>query len=171
MIQVGFSTHKNSLISWVIRKITKSRASHSWILLDEEYFGTKMVFEAVGIGGFRLVTYDFFKSAGNEVIALIDPEVPLDPGVQEAVKWLGTPYDKPAFFGYFFVLVGRWLKLKWRNPVHSAQSQFCSEAVVRVLLASKHPGTEDMDPESTTPQDILDFFAGRGRAPGVGDSA
>lgn len=159
MIQVGFSTHRNSLLSWLIRKLTRSEASHAWILLDETYFGTQMVLESVGIGGFRLVTYDLFKKQKNRVIALVDPGVDLEPGVHEAAQWLGTSYDHLGFFGAGIAVLGRWIYRRWHNPFRSASSQFCSEAVVRILQTSHCPGADSLDPETTTPQDLLDFLA------------
>lgn len=158
MIKIGFSTHKNSFVSWLIRKITKSKASHSWILLDEEYFGTPIVMEAVGVEGFRMISLEVFKKQGNIIIDIVEPKISLEPGVTRAIHWLGEPYDREAFFGAFFVMVGRWLRVNWKNPFRSSRTQFCSEAVVRILQASNYPGTEWMDPESTTPQDLIEFF-------------
>lgn len=163
-IRVGFSTHPNSLVSWFIRKVTRSEASHAWLLIEHPLFGAhQLVFEAVGAGGFRMVTLDAFKRDGNKIIALADPLQPLDKGMDDAVKWLGHPYDHGAFFGYAWVLLGRAFRRSWRNPFHGSKALFCSEAVCRVLRAAHYPGALRLDPDGVTPQDLMDLFAAQGR--------
>lgn len=163
MIRVGFSTQQKNVFSRVIRWITGSKASHAWILFDDTFFGLNMVMEATETG-FRLIPYENFKAEGNDVVAVVEPPYPLDDGVHQAARWLGEKYDFAGLFGSIFVMFGRWLRRKWRNPFAGARSMFCSEAVVRVMQAARFPGSEAFDPEATTPQDLLDFFVKVGLA-------
>jgi hypothetical protein len=158
VIQIGFSTHPGNWISAMIRFFTKSKVSHAWILLDDDYFGTKMVMEAVGIGGFRMVTYKTWLAEGNKVVQLINPLVPLDTSVKAAIDWLGDSYDRLGFWGYAWVLFGRWMKKRWRNPFRSSKEMTCSEAVTRIVQAANWPGAEELDPESTDPQTLMVFL-------------
>jgi hypothetical protein len=157
MVRVGFSTHTKSVLSRIIRWFTGSKASHTWLIIEDTFFGVEMVMEATETG-FRLIPFENFKAEGNDIVAIIEPVYPLDVGVRQAVRWLGESYDFAGLFGSVVVMLGRWLKRKWRNPLDRAQSMFCSEAVVRVLQASLYPGSEKFDPSATTPQDLLDFL-------------
>lgn len=163
MIRVGFSTHEKNVMSRMIRWLTGSKASHAWLLVEDTFFGLEMVMEATETG-FRLIPYDNFKAEGNDIVTVLEPPYALDVGVQQAARWLGESYDFAGLFGSVLVLLGRWLKRKWRNPVASSKSMFCSEAVVRVMVAASYPGAEAFDPEGTTPQDLLDFFVKAGLA-------
>ena len=161
MVRVGFSTQTDNVLSKVIRWITGSRVSHAWFLIEDSFFRVPMVMEATETG-FRLIPYDNFKAEGNDIIVVLETVYSLDAGVQEATRWLGERYDFAGLFGAIFVLLGRWLRRKWRNPLASAKAMFCSEAVVRVLQSAQYPGASVFDPASTTPQDLLDFFARTG---------
>jgi hypothetical protein len=157
MIRIGFSTVTSNLVSRIIRWFSRSKASHAWLLVSDETFGLELVMEASEMG-FRLVPFESFKKK-NTIVALFDPVVPLESGVKEAATWLGESYDFLGLFGALFVILGRWLKRKWKNPFHSSKSMFCSEAVVRVLQSVAYPGTEGMNPDSVTPQDLLDLLS------------
>ncbi len=162
MARIGFSTQRGNPVSATIRFFTGSKTSHAWLLVVDPLFDMELVMEAHELG-FRLVPFKTFRK-NNRIVALIDPGHPLEPGIREAAKWLGSIYDFAGLFGMLFVMLGRVLKRKWKNPFRSARSMFCSEAVVRVLRASGYPGAERLSPENTTPQDLLDFFE-KQRAP------
>jgi hypothetical protein len=157
MIKVGFSTHRRNPLSALVRFLTGSKASHCWLLIqDEPFFGIPMVMEATEVG-FRYIPLSVFK-ARNDIVAVVSSPYPLEKGVHAANAWLGKNYDFLGFFSTFFVLVGRWLKRKIKNPVRSSRAMFCSEAVARVLQASGYPGISGLDPSSVTPQDLLDLL-------------
>jgi hypothetical protein len=158
---VGFSTPKRwNFLSWAIRRITGSKASHAWLLVDDPVFRLRMVMES-HTTGFRLVPLTEFAKT-NEVVALAVPQVDLSDGVAEAGAWLGSRYDFTGLLGMCVVLAGRWLHQKWKNPVQSARSMFCSEAVVRVLQAARYPHADAIDPDDTSPQDLLALLQGDG---------
>jgi hypothetical protein len=154
--RIGFSTGKGNPVSAIIRFFTGSRASHAWLLVHDPLFDMELVMEAHEVG-FRLVPFKTFRKA-NRIVAIVDPQHPLDPGVREAAKWLGSQYDFRGLFGMMFVIAGRVFRRKWKNPFRSARSMFCSEAVVRVLRASGFPDATRLSAEDTTPQDLMDFF-------------
>lgn len=161
MIGVGFSTRPRNVVSRLVRWITGSKASHAWLTFEDTFFGLPMVMEATETG-FRILPLANFKAEGNEIIAIVEPPYPLDDGLRAAVHWVGDGYDFAGLFGAVVVVIGRWFRRKWRNPLDSSRSMFCSEAVVRVLQAAKYPGVEGFDPSATTPQDLLDFFSKAG---------
>ena len=59
MTKIGFSTARHNPISWIIRTMTGSRASHAWFQLNVQPFEQEMVFEA-SEWGVRLVPYSRF---------------------------------------------------------------------------------------------------------------
>lgn len=158
MVKFGFSTRKKNPISKFIRWVTGSKASHAWLLIENSFLGEHVVMEATE-GGFRLYAYSNFER-DNDVVAVIAPRAPLDEGVRAAVKWVGkSHYDYTGLFGAAFVQLGKWLKMKWRNPLNVTSAMFCSEAVVYVMKVAKYPGAEALNPSATSPQDLLDFLS------------
>lgn len=160
MVRVGFSTHRSNLLSTVIRWLTGSKVSHTWLLIDEPYFGIPLVMEATEVG-FRLIPYEVFAKKNDIVeIVSVDPTRldSVEASVKRAAQWLGDDYDFGGLLGSAVILLGRRLKKRWKNPFASSTAMFCSEAVVLVLKGADYPGTENLDPEATTPEDLLDFL-------------
>jgi hypothetical protein len=156
VLKIGFSTARHNPISWIIRKLTRSRASHAWLQLTVQPFDLEMVFEATE-WGVRLVPWRIFRRH-NRIVARFEPLVPLDAGLVEAKRWLGARYDFGGLLGMFFVVVGRLLGRKRKNPWNSAKAMFCSELVTTVLIGSGYPGAREHAPSQTSPQDLLDFL-------------
>lgn len=157
-VRVGFSTPKwFNPVSWLVRKVTKSRCSHAWFLYYSDTFDIELVAEAHELG-FRIQPYDRFKK-DNIVVAVFIPKFPIDDGLKMVVqKYLTTGYDWGGLFGMAVVKLGQMFKRRWRNPFRSAKHVFCSEAVYRAMKASK--GYEDLadDPDSEDPQLLMDHF-------------
>lgn len=156
-MHIGFSTSPGPL-SWLIRRVTRSEVSHCFLVVP--FAGIEMVLEA-SENDYRLIPYDVF-CRKNTVVCLAYTLTPLDPALPMAARWLGSHYDFAGLAGNALVAIGRWCRRRWRNPARSDDVQFCSESVVRVLRAVNHPGTMDLDPDSTSPQDLLDFLRGEG---------
>lgn len=154
--RVGFSTSTTNILSRVIRWFTKSRVSHAFLVYYDQDWSRDMVLEAT-LGGFKVVPFDKFRQS-TTVVAVFEPKHSVEAGLKEAVEWLGTDYDYTGLFGMIFVVMGRWFRLKWRNPWASSKAMFCSEAVARVLRGAGYPNTETMVIEETTPEDLLVFF-------------
>jgi hypothetical protein len=152
--RIGFS-HASGLVSRAIRWITGSRASHAFVVYYDTDFQQDMVLEAVG-AGFRIQSLDTFKKE-NEIVRLYQPQHSLTAGYPEVAHWLGERYDFGGLLGMAWVMIGRWLKRNWRNPWASSRSLFCSEAVVRVLLAARYPRLPAAfgQPDRVTPEDLL----------------
>jgi hypothetical protein len=169
--RVGFST-TNTLLSRIIRRFTGSRVSHAFLVYQDVDFDREMIMEAAG-AGFRIVPLDRFRRH-NRVVAIFTPRHPIDEGLRAAVDWLGESYDAGGLVGMALLLAGRWLKvrLRRRNFLARSRALFCSEAVARACRASRYPGF-DLDPETTTPQDLFAFFEAESspRPPGAAAGA
>ncbi len=158
MVFVGFSTPRLwNPLSALIRAMTHSRTSHAWLLVEDPAFKLRLVLEAHS-SGFRLVSFARFVKE-NVVVALVEPSHPVDPGLPAAGEWLGESFDVIGLFGIFLTLLGRWFRQRpWRNPFPTPSALFCSEAVIRTLQAAGYPGSDALDPEGTTPAELLGFF-------------
>jgi len=163
--RIGFSTG-SSWLSCVIRWFTDSAASHAWILYWDSEFEADCVLEFTR-GGCRITTLTSFEKH-NRVVKKALPRHPISLGMKKVAEWLDKPYDYKGLFGMVWVMVGRWLHRKWKNPWGSAQAMFCSEAVARVLRAADYPGTEYWDPETISPQDLFEFFLRESSKPPLG---
>jgi hypothetical protein len=114
-----------------------------------------MVLEAVP-GGFQLVTLSSFDKK-HKIVYIIPLDNLKESAIQKATQWLGRRYDYFGVFGTIFVLLGRWLRLKWSNPFNT-KAIFCSEAIVIMLKAGDYPGSADLEPSSITPADLYNFL-------------
>lgn len=155
--RIGFSTPKKfNPVSWLVRKLTGSQVSHAFFVYMDSDWGEDFVMEAHELG-FRIVSLEKFKKANN-ILRLIIPKKSIDEGTRRvALEYVGTRYDYEELFGMIVVVVGRWLKAKWKNPFRSTSKVFCSEAVVRAMLLS--PGYETISLDTDTdPQELLTWF-------------
>lgn len=152
---VGFSTPKRfNPLSWLVRKLTGSTVSHAWLLYRDHDFDLEMVMEAHEFG-FRLLPYDTFQRH-NVVVEVVNPDVNLDIGLRMLARRLGSAYDYGGLIGMVVVLLGRWLKRKWRNPLASSHAMFCSEAVVLALQASDCERAKTLVASTTSPQALME---------------
>jgi hypothetical protein len=157
-ITVGFSTPKKWMpLSWAIKALTKSEASHAWLLVDDPIFGLRVVMDA-HLSGFRLIPFEHFLEK-NRVLALAVPTWDLSVGVSDQVKDIGDGYDYLGLAGMLYVtLMWKIFHKAVKNPFRT-KTLFCSEAVVRVLQASKYPDSEAYDSESVWPGELMEFFS------------
>lgn len=160
MVFVGFSTPRLwNPISALIRAMTHSRTSHTWLLVEDPTFQLRLVVEA-HTTGFRIVSFTRFVK-GNKVLALVvpDPAHPLEPALPAAGRWLGTKYDMVGLLGIFLTLVLRWfVQRPWKNPFPTAGALFCSEAVIRTLQEAAYPEAEKLGEEEVSPAELLEWF-------------
>lgn len=160
--RIGFSTpEKFNPVSWLVRKITGSTASHAFFIYYDQDWDVDMVMEAHEVG-FRILPLDHFEKK-NKLVVTFTPKTSIDEGLKfVALEYLGTMYDYGGLFGGIFTMLGKWLKRKWHNPLQNSHSVFCSEAVVIALQKSKYTGSETLVAQDTTPQDLLEFLTIKG---------
>lgn len=151
MIQVGFST-TNMFLSKIIRDVTKAKISHCWFVFD--MYGKQFVLQA-DIGGVKIAPYNKASKKWTNI-----QTVPLKHEIDMAPAWdmLDTDYDYGGLIGNAWVYLGARLGKKWKNPTADSHALFCSEFVIDVLQAVKYPGAEKYDPETTTPEQILELL-------------
>jgi len=158
MVFIGFSTPRLwNPLSALIRALTHSRVSHTFLLVEDPVFELRLVLEAHSTG-FRLVSLTRFVK-DNKIVALVKPSHPIQPGLPTAGEWLGDKFDVLGLFGIFITLVARYIRQRpWKNPFPTSSALFCSEAVIKTLKAAGYPGSATLGDETTTPSEVLAFF-------------
>jgi hypothetical protein len=156
-IRIGFTTDTNSLVSRLVRWLTRSECSHAIFIYFDQDWGVDMVLEASDVGFREIPLSNFLKK--NTLVRTCVPKVPLEEGLKYvALTYLGTTFDYTGLLGNGPILLGRWLKRKWNNPWNTPGSVFCSEAVVVAMQQVEYPGAETLVPMNTSPQDLLEFM-------------
>jgi hypothetical protein len=140
-------TSSDALISRLIRKVTGSEVSHVALRLSLEEV---TVFLHADVGGVKIVPQQAFFAARTEryVFAFKDPVSP-----KLAVAYIGARYDYAGLVWNLFRIMTKWLGYAWKRPLQSPHALVCSEFIARLGLAS----FVGLDPESTTPQDLLEI--------------
>ena len=154
-VRIGFSRARGvpGFISRVIMTLTGAKASHAWLMFYSSEMKCDVVLDAHETG-FRAVPWSLFRRK-NHIVAVYEPSRNCDGAIPVAAEWLGTPYDYAGLFGMVVVVVGRWLKKKWKNPGAAGMGKvYCSESVLWGLRAVEYPGAEKLEPESTSPWDL-----------------
>lgn len=141
----------NKLLSRLIRWVTRSRTSHATLGL--EINGVPLILEAT-TGGVRIIPRAKWL-IDHILVAEFRPKIDLSHGLRDALTHIGAAYDYVGLFGYFWVLLGRRLGKKLRNPLASERAMVCSEFVMHLDTGEKIPEWKDMDWEATTPEDLL----------------
>ncbi len=157
MVQIGFST-TNTWVSRVIRFMTGSEISHSVILYYDSFLERKMVLESADIG-FRLISWDSFllDNVLVEVFPISEVYNPQE-GVRKAMDWLGTSYSYRTLLGHLLMIISEKVWRKIKNPLTSANAMICSESCILMLQAIGYPGAIALDPQDTTPMQLLDYM-------------
>lgn len=155
---VGFSTPKfPNPVSWLVRLITRSKASHAWVAYHDPTLGIDVVVEAHELG-FRMLKYDNFV-AKNNVVAIFRLKYSPQSFMPYMSRWLGTVYDFLGLIGIGVSILGKYLGWKHlKNPFDSPDAVFCSESIVRALKAMDPVKYGDLDENNTTPQGLMDFL-------------
>lgn len=146
-------TEATGFVAWVIRKITRSKASHVGFMLDD---GTYLHADK---GGVQISNRDAFLLQGERsVIAVFEPL----PEYADAIdlEWakskLGTGYDYLGLVGEIIPMLSwRWFHVKLGDPLNQADKYWCSEFVVAADTGEKIPDFKKVDPRTVAPGQLL----------------
>jgi len=145
-ITVGFSKHPGSLLSWLIRAVTKSKVSHVYQVIVVE--GEPMVYQASGL----MVNYTALpvfleKNVVIEQYSMTVTDEQYEKAKKLRVTQVGKPYSVKQLFGFFYVLGMRKLGEQVRNPLGNGNHAYvCCEIIADSLGIT--------DGESMTPEDF-----------------
>jgi hypothetical protein len=148
-VTVGFST-TNKITSRIIRWITRGSVSHAWIAFYDHCLDTRLVMQAE-IWGYEVRPRHRWEHE-NILIAEYQPPKQLDKSVRWIAQSLGVKYDwTSAMFAGLRRWLGRWVTGRFRSP----KKLMCSEAVIRCLRHGGITAVSDLDPETTSPAQLL----------------
>jgi hypothetical protein len=156
VIRIGFSTSTWWVSRW-IRWATRSKVSHTFLLFDGGSILGETVLEAAAVG-WRVSTRKHLERGTTRILAVVDPGVDLGPAVQRALDELDEPYNFLGIVGMIWVAFGRWCGKKWSNPIRNTSSMFCSEGVSDVMQDGGVPLANGIDPQSESPEALVEFF-------------
>lgn len=160
-VHLGFSTPRRfNPVSWLVRKLTGSTASHAWFLYYDQDFQMDMVMEAHELG-FRLLPFSRFERE-NKVVAVFSPTCDFNLGLKWAATWLGTAYDFTGLLGMAWVLIWRKLGKRVRNPLQRSHAMFCSEIATKALAKSGCEWAKRLRPSTVSPQQLMVLCAVNG---------
>jgi len=153
-ITVGFST-SSDWISRAIRWITRSRVSHAWLCL--EWYGMLFIIHAT-VGGVKVTPRSKWESGHNKIVGEFRPKADVTEGVKHALSFLDEEYDYVGILGYIFVVFWkRWFNKKIKNILARPNAMVCSEFLVHLADKGGIPEWRELDPERTTPKDLLEI--------------
>lgn len=139
--------------SRMIRWVTRSKASHSFLTFKDETLDKVFVMEANG-RGFMLVPWAKF-SKENQLIARYSIRTAQDEqlrSLRDLAGMLGAQYDYISIIG--FILRRFWKRM--RNPFSTSKKLVCSEAVARFLYQTNDPALAKFkECDTWLPEDIL----------------
>jgi len=149
-ITLIFST-ASGIISWLIRKLQGADISHCAI--GTSMHGVPVVIEDT-VGGVRIYPRARWEKS-HKLVREFEFIPNMEDGLRHSIGHVGDAYDYAGLFGYVWVLLGRWLRKKWKNPFARANSAVCSEFILEMDPERKLvPEWEGLDPSSVTPRDL-----------------
>lgn len=156
-IIVGFSSHKG-IFSWLIRAISRSKVSHTYLRVPVPEYADNMVFQASGLQ-VNYCNYDVFQQK-SEVIE--EYEILVDDATYEYAELFriteaGKPYSLLTVIGFLWILSMNGIKIKAENPFADGQKSYICVEVVANCLGLINIG------EKTTPEDLRLWCAKYGK--------
>jgi hypothetical protein len=153
---IGFSS-TDMIFSRIIKWVTRSKASHSYVLILVE--GELVVIHS-NQHGVNCDYYERFKRT-KQIVAeyqLLISEDKEQLAAATALKLLDKPYDFLSVFGFAWVLINRFFGRKVKNPFPNRSAYQCSEFVLEVLKSAGLEGIENLDRELVSPEDLIEFL-------------
>lgn len=154
-ITVGFST-TDKLISRFIRFITRAKVSHAWVSFYDSCLDTRLIMqaEAWGYEVRPVARWEKENTLVSEFLVLSDNS--LDGDLRWVAGYLGVKYDWVSAVLSGLGRVGNWVKKLFKGGVFGNPRRFmCSEATIRFLQHAKIACVQGLDPETTTPAQLL----------------
>ena len=150
------------LISHLIRKITGAKVSHVMIIYKSDTWGGYWAVEATK----PIVMKVPAEKAFHHVHSMYRVEFDGPPALQAIREYIGNKYDYRSLALHLRVFLAfKFFKKRLKHIFVETKAQTCSELVMRFIKAAREKdkplaGTEMIDPEATTPGDVLDYIEG-----------
>jgi len=153
-LTVGFSSHKGSILSWLIKLCLGTKYSHVYVKFYSESLDINIIYQASGLAVNMIGEPLFLKK--NKVIAEKEFEIDEETyskTIRFAITKCGEPYSIMQLFGMAYIQFASLFGFKVRNPFPNGRADYvCSELVAELLKKFKETNFEDLD--SLDPKDI-----------------
>lgn len=152
---IGFSTAKSNPFSWVIRKLTRSKASHCFVITN--LYKQDLVIQSGDFG----VGFDYLQRfmKKNRIVAKFQVPVPDENKAMEFVmSEMGVSYNYLGLIGAGWVVVMRMFGKKVSNPLTQKGQVFCSQFIVKALCAGGKQEYCSLDSATVSPEDLIERF-------------
>ena len=144
------------VFGWLIRKVTKSKVNHVFILYESEFWGGWFAIDIAEKGPIPTPAKKAFKDCSK--LYVYEPLFDLREGIVKNKKRINRGYDWIGILGFFFAYVKSWFtKKEVENKLHSSKRDFCSEYLTYCIKDSSGSMAEMLEPESTSPK-VLDLM-------------
>jgi len=151
---IGFST-TDKIMSRIIRWFTRSKASHSYILVS--IAGEPIVIHS-NQHGVNCDHYKKFKK-GKKIVKEYKLLISAEEEKQAtalALRLLDRPYDFLSIVGFGWVLINKMFGRKTGNPFPNRSAYQCSEFALAIARKAKLEGFDDFNRELVSPEDLID---------------
>jgi hypothetical protein len=131
-VSIGFST-TNTLISRIIRRLTKANISHSYIRLYDGFLGVSLVIHADFPGVVVIPASKFDKeNIAIEEFEIDDPR--LGESVRKNMRLIGKKYDFLNLISWLPVMIFKsWFKRKIKNPLDDPNKLICVDFCLHIM--------------------------------------
>lgn len=154
-VLIGLSRSKG-FFQWAVRKLTGSKVNHAFILYRSNLWGGWWAVQ-VDDKGVRIVPSEYLESNSTSVV-LYSYERNIEHSLSDIRGEVGEDYDYAGILGFFIrIIAWKVAKKKIRNALHRKNELFCSELVAKFLRCASVKGATQLNPSTTSPQDILEF--------------
>jgi hypothetical protein len=153
-IQIGFS-RTNTIPSRLIRWITKSEVSHTYIKLDDDFLGLPLILHVDWPGAVIVSESEFLKE--NEKVEEYEIESEkFRPAIKKNLIFLGKKYDYWNLIAWgIAILFRRTFKKKEHNRIEDPKKLICVDFVLRITNAAQ---ITDLPLGEMTPKMLRDRF-------------
>ena len=152
IMEIVFSTG-DSLLSRIIRWVTRSRVSH--VGIKTTLHGVPIVMHAA-LGGVQVTPWSRYIRENRIVYRKEFPNPLQESNIRRATEAIGEKYDCIGLPGFLWVELCERFKIRAKNPLAVANAVVCSEYILSFDPKGEIiPEWKGLDPEGTTPEDLL----------------
>jgi hypothetical protein len=153
-IAVGFST-TTLLVSRIIRWVTSSDISHSYIRFYDATLGVDIVCHA-DFPGVVIVPTSKFDSENIAIEEFEIDDARLNTSIRKNMRLIGKRYPRRKLIAWIpFVLFKKWLKRKVKNPLDDPDGLICVDFCLHIL---NDADITALPYDMLTPMDLRQWF-------------
>lgn len=141
------------LFQWAIRKLTRSKVNHAFLIYESGDFGGWFAVEIAEDGPTTIPAGRALKD--KSYLEVYEPRFDLREGMKRRRGDLGRGYDWLGIVGFLLkLIVLRVFRRDIDNPLQDEGRSFCSEYVTGAIAASPDSQLDGIDPDNQAPRHL-----------------